>query len=47
MRDGLFLRFEDVLLVKRLQFLPEESEVVSDNPTYKTWEISKMSDFHA
>ncbi|CAK1724584.1 MULTISPECIES: LexA family transcriptional regulator [Vibrio] len=40
--DGVYVfRFEGALLVKRLQFLPEGIEVVSDNPTYKTWEISK------
>lgn len=40
--DGIYVfRFEDNLMVKRLQFLPERIEVVSDNPTYKTWEIMK------
>ncbi|CAK2106731.1 Bacteriophage CI repressor-like protein [Vibrio crassostreae] len=40
--DGIYVfRFEGALLVKRLQFLPEGIEVLSDNPTYKTWEISK------
>lgn len=40
--DGIYVfRFEGALLVKRLQFLPERIEVVSDNPTYKTWEIMK------
>ncbi|MFA0509651.1 MULTISPECIES: S24 family peptidase [Vibrio] len=40
--DGIYVfRFEGALLVKRLQFLPEGIEVVSDNPIYKTWEISK------
>ncbi|MEZ8241289.1 S24 family peptidase [Vibrio splendidus] len=40
--DGVYVfRFEGALLVKRLQFLPEGIEVVSDNPTYKTWEINK------
>ena len=40
--DGIYVfRFEGALLVKRLQFLPEKIEVVSDNPTYKTWEIIK------
>ncbi|MEZ9549548.1 LexA family transcriptional regulator, partial [Vibrio crassostreae] len=32
--DGVYVfRFEGALLVKRLQFLPEGIEVVSDNPT--------------
>ncbi|WFB47866.1 LexA family transcriptional regulator [Vibrio coralliilyticus] len=40
--DGIYVfRFEDNLMVKRLQFLPERIEVVSDNPIYKTWEIMK------
>lgn len=40
--DGIYVfRFEGVLLVKRLQFLPETIEVISDNPTYKTWQIHK------
>ncbi len=45
--DGIYVfRFEGALLVKRLQFLPEKIEVISDNTTYKTWEILKKDIEH-
>ncbi|WP_299021531.1 S24 family peptidase [uncultured Photobacterium sp.] len=40
--DGIYIfRFDDQLMVKRLQFLPKIIKVVSDNPTYENWELSK------
>jgi len=40
--DGIYVfRFEGVLLVKRLQFLPKIIRVVSDNSKYEPWDILK------
>lgn len=40
--DGIYVfRFDGRLMVKRLQFLPNGIKVVSDNPSYEPWELSK------
>lgn len=40
--DGVYVfRYDSRLMVKRLQFLPHGIKVVSDNPAYEAWEISK------
>ncbi|CAK3436766.1 Transcriptional regulator [Vibrio crassostreae] len=40
--DGIYVfRFDDQLMVKRLQFSKYGLSVVSDNDTYKQWELSK------
>jgi hypothetical protein len=40
--DGIYVfRFDDQLMVKRLQFSKSGLNVVSDNDTYKEWELSK------
>lgn len=40
--DGVYVfRFDGQLMVKRLQFTKHGLVVVSDNPTYEPWELSK------
>lgn len=40
--DGVYVfRFDGQLMVKRLQFSKHGLTVVSDNSTYKEWELSK------
>lgn len=40
--DGIYVfRFDGRLMVKRIQFLPHGIKVVSDNPAYEPWELSK------
>ena len=40
--DGIYVfRYDDQLRVKRLQFSKNGISVVSDNPAYQTWELSK------
>lgn len=40
--DGIYVfRYDNRLMVKRLQFLPNGIKVVSDNSAYEAWELGK------
>ncbi|WP_253650790.1 S24 family peptidase [Vibrio sp. Y29_XK_CS5] len=40
--DGIYVfRYDNRLMVKRLQFLPNGIKVVSDNSSYEAWELGK------
>lgn len=40
--DGVYVfRYDSRLMVKRIQFLPKGIKVVSDNPAYEPWELTK------
>ncbi|HCG7115690.1 TPA: helix-turn-helix domain-containing protein [Vibrio parahaemolyticus] len=40
--DGIYVfRYDNRLMVKRLQFLPHGIKVVSDNSSYEAWELGK------
>ncbi|CAH0542922.1 LexA family transcriptional regulator [Vibrio marisflavi] len=40
--DGVYVfRYDSRLMVKRIQFLPKSIKVVSDNPAYEPWELTK------
>jgi len=40
--DGVYVfRYDNRLMVKRIQFLPKGIKVVSDNPAYEAWELTK------
>ena len=40
--DGIYVfRYDNRLMVKRLQFLPNGIKVVSDNNSYEAWELGK------
>lgn len=47
-KDGIYvLRFDDVLMVKRLSFGPNgKVDVISDNPSYSDWRDKEGSQLH-